>query len=41
MGRGGTVEEIAAAALYLAVDAIFTTDVGLPVDRGFGKGLGR
>jgi NAD(P)-dependent dehydrogenase (short-subunit alcohol dehydrogenase family) len=40
MGRGGTVEEIAAAALYLAVDATFTTGVELPVDGGFGKGLG-
>jgi NAD(P)-dependent dehydrogenase (short-subunit alcohol dehydrogenase family) len=40
MGRGGTVEEIAAAALYLAVDATFTTGIELPVDGGFGKGLG-
>ncbi|WP_051326250.1 SDR family NAD(P)-dependent oxidoreductase [Glycomyces tenuis] len=40
MGRGGTVEEIASAALYLAVDATFVTGVELPVDGGFGKGLG-
>ncbi|MEU6857265.1 SDR family oxidoreductase [Glycomyces sp. NPDC046736] len=40
MGRGGTVEEVAAAALYLAVDATFTTGVELPVDGGFAKGLG-
>ncbi|MFI8369909.1 SDR family oxidoreductase [Streptomyces sp. NPDC085466] len=40
MGRGGTVEEVAAAALYLAVDATFTTGVELPVDGGFGQGLG-
>ncbi|MEU9558828.1 SDR family oxidoreductase [Streptomyces fumanus] len=40
MGRGGTVEEIAAAALYLAVEATFTTGVELPVDGGFGQGLG-
>ncbi|WP_436776592.1 SDR family NAD(P)-dependent oxidoreductase [Yinghuangia sp. YIM S09857] len=40
MGRGGTVEEIAAAALYLAAEATFTTGVELPVDGGFGQGLG-
>ncbi|MFI8423429.1 SDR family oxidoreductase [Streptomyces sp. NPDC085479] len=40
MGRGGTVEEVAAAALYLAVDATFTTGVELAVDGGFGQGLG-
>ncbi|WP_079085981.1 SDR family NAD(P)-dependent oxidoreductase [Streptomyces silvensis] len=40
MGRGGTVAEIAAAALYLAVDATFTTGVELPVDGGFGQGIG-
>ncbi|MFE7671457.1 SDR family NAD(P)-dependent oxidoreductase [Streptomyces albidoflavus] len=40
MGRGGTVEEIAAAALYLAVEATFTTGLELPVDGGFGQGLG-
>ncbi|MFI7291471.1 SDR family NAD(P)-dependent oxidoreductase [Streptomyces anulatus] len=40
MGRGGTVEEVAAAALYLAVEATFTTGVELTVDGGFGQGLG-
>lgn len=40
MGRGGTVEEVAAAALYLAAEATFTTGVELPVDGGFGQGLG-
>lgn len=40
MGRGGTVEEVAAAALYLAADATFTTGLELPVDGGFGQGLG-
>ncbi|WTP99447.1 SDR family oxidoreductase [Streptomyces anulatus] len=40
MGRGGTVEEIAAAALNLAVEATFTTGVELTVDGGFGQGLG-
>ncbi|MFE1366069.1 SDR family NAD(P)-dependent oxidoreductase [Streptomyces anulatus] len=39
MGRGGTVEEVA-AALYLAVEATFTTGVELTVDGGFGQGLG-
>ncbi|NEB42362.1 SDR family oxidoreductase [Streptomyces sp. SID14515] len=40
MGRGGTVEEVSAAALYLAVEATFTTGLELPVDGGFGQGLG-
>lgn len=40
MGRGGSVEEVAAAALYLAVDATFTTGVELAVDGGFSQGLG-
>lgn len=40
MGRGGTVEEAAAAALYLAAEATFTTGLELPVDGGFGQGLG-
>ncbi|MPY52347.1 SDR family NAD(P)-dependent oxidoreductase [Streptomyces acidicola] len=40
MGRGGTVEEVAAAALYLAVEATFTTGLELPVDGGFGQGIG-
>ncbi|MFB7031424.1 MULTISPECIES: SDR family NAD(P)-dependent oxidoreductase [unclassified Streptomyces] len=40
MGRGGTVEEVAAAALYLAAEATFTTGMELPVDGGFGQGLG-
>lgn len=37
--RHGTVEEVAAAALFLAVDATFTTGVELHVDGGFAKGL--
>ncbi|CAM5687471.1 Putative short-chain dehydrogenase/reductase SDR OS=Streptomyces glaucescens OX=1907 GN=SGLAU_25470 PE=3 SV=1 [Streptomyces glaucescens] len=40
MGRGGTVEEVAAAALYLATEATFTTGMELPVDGGFGQCLG-
>lgn len=40
MGRGGTVAEVAAAALYLAAEATFTTGVELPVDGGFGQGPG-
>ncbi|MET9551105.1 hypothetical protein ABZY36_38375 [Streptomyces sp. NPDC006627] len=38
MGWGGTVGEVAAAALYLATEATFTTGVELPVDGGFGQG---
>jgi NAD(P)-dependent dehydrogenase (short-subunit alcohol dehydrogenase family) len=38
--RNGTVEEVAAAALFLAEDATFTTNVELAVDGGFGQGLG-
>lgn len=38
--RNGTVEEVAAAALFLAVDATFTTGIELPVDGGFAQGLG-
>ncbi|ULR47905.1 SDR family NAD(P)-dependent oxidoreductase [Streptomyces deccanensis] len=34
MGRGRTVEEIAAAALYLAVEATFTTGVDCPWTAG-------
>lgn len=37
--RNGTVEEVAAAALFLAADATFTTNVELPVDGGFAQGL--
>lgn len=37
--RMGTVEEVAAAALFLAADATFTTNVELPVDGGFAQGL--
>ncbi|WP_029192412.1 SDR family oxidoreductase [Paenibacillus harenae] len=37
--RHGTVEEVAAAALFLAVDATFTTGTELPVDGGFAQGL--
>lgn len=37
--RHGKVEEVAAAALFLAADATFTTGVELPVDGGFAQGL--
>ncbi|NBE49920.1 SDR family oxidoreductase [Streptomyces boluensis] len=37
--RMGTVEEVAAAALFLAADATFTTNVEFPVDGGFAQGL--
>lgn len=40
IGRPGSVDEIAAAALYLAVDATFTTGTELVVDGGFAQGLG-
>ena len=39
MGRPGTVDEVASAALYLA-DATFTTGTELIVDGGFAQGLG-
>lgn len=39
MGRPGTVDEVAAAALYLA-GATFTTGTELIVDGGFAQGLG-
>ncbi|TDC08760.1 SDR family oxidoreductase [Nonomuraea longispora] len=38
--RIGTVEEVARAALFLAADATFTTNVELAVDGGFAQGLG-
>ncbi|ADB33088.1 short-chain dehydrogenase/reductase SDR [Kribbella flavida DSM 17836] len=38
--RNGTVEEVAAAALFLAEQATFTTNVELAVDGGFAQGLG-
>ncbi|MER5319265.1 SDR family oxidoreductase [Streptosporangium roseum] len=37
--RNGTVEEVAAAALFLAADATFTTNAEFPVDGGFAQGL--
>ncbi|QYR21058.1 SDR family oxidoreductase [Paenibacillus sp. sptzw28] len=37
--RHGSVEEVAAAALFLAADATFTTGVEFPVDGGFAQGL--
>ncbi|MBN6037226.1 SDR family oxidoreductase [Amycolatopsis sp. 195334CR] len=37
MKRHGTPEEVAAAALFLAFDATFTTAVKLPVDGGLGR----
>jgi NAD(P)-dependent dehydrogenase (short-subunit alcohol dehydrogenase family) len=41
MRRHGTAEEVAAAALFLAFDATFTTGVKLPVDGGLGQGVNR
>ncbi|MDA3646094.1 SDR family oxidoreductase [Saccharopolyspora indica] len=38
--RIGTVEEVAKAALFLAEDATFSTNVELAVDGGFAQGLG-
>ncbi|MEU2549945.1 SDR family oxidoreductase [Streptomyces roseolus] len=37
MKRHGSVDEIAAAALFLAADATFTTGVKLPVDGGLAQ----
>ncbi|WP_329079518.1 MULTISPECIES: SDR family oxidoreductase [unclassified Streptosporangium] len=37
--RNGTIEEVATAALFLAFDATFTTNVELAVDGGFAQGL--
>jgi NAD(P)-dependent dehydrogenase (short-subunit alcohol dehydrogenase family) len=34
MERHGTVDEVAAAALFLAFDATFSTGIELPVDGG-------
>lgn len=39
-GRLGSIEEVAAAALFLGFDATYTTGVELPVDGGFAQGLG-
>ncbi|PRX98154.1 SDR family oxidoreductase [Allonocardiopsis opalescens] len=39
MGRPGSSEEVAAAAMFLAFDATFTTGAELPVDGGFAQGL--
>ncbi|MFD7446136.1 SDR family oxidoreductase [Streptomyces sp. NPDC059909] len=39
MKRHGTIEEIAAAALFLAFDATFTTGVELVVDGGLAQGI--
>lgn len=38
--RHGTVDEVAAAALFLAAEATFTTAIELAVDGGFAQGLG-
>lgn len=39
MGRNGAAEEVAAAALFLAFDATFTTGVELGVDGGLGRNI--
>jgi NAD(P)-dependent dehydrogenase (short-subunit alcohol dehydrogenase family) len=39
LGRIGTPEEVAAAALFLAFDATFTTGAELPVDGGLAQQL--
>lgn len=39
MGRFGTPEEVARAALFLGFDATFTTGVVLPVDGGLCQGM--
>lgn len=40
LGRLGSIEEVAAAALFLGFDATYTTAAELPVDGGFAQGLG-
>lgn len=37
--RHGTANEVAAAVLFLAFEATFTTGVDLPVDGGLGQGV--
>ncbi|WP_055495195.1 SDR family NAD(P)-dependent oxidoreductase [Streptomyces sp. TP-A0356] len=37
MGRLGAAEEVARAAIFLAIDATFTTGVRLPVDGGLSR----
>lgn len=37
LGRLGSAEEVARAALFLATDATFTTGARLPVDGGLGR----
>jgi NAD(P)-dependent dehydrogenase (short-subunit alcohol dehydrogenase family) len=39
MKRHGAADEVARAALYLAVEATFTTGTKLPVDGGLGQGV--
>lgn len=39
MKRHGKPEEVAAAALFLAFDATYTTAAKLPVDGGLGRGI--
>ncbi|SMD13959.1 SDR family NAD(P)-dependent oxidoreductase [Kibdelosporangium aridum] len=41
MKRHGTVEEVAAAVLFLAFDATFTTGARLTIDGGIGQGITR
>jgi NAD(P)-dependent dehydrogenase (short-subunit alcohol dehydrogenase family) len=39
MGRHGSVDEVAAAVMFLAFDATFTTGARLTVDGGLGSGV--
>ncbi|MGH8878312.1 MAG: SDR family NAD(P)-dependent oxidoreductase [Stackebrandtia sp.] len=39
LGRLGSIEEVAAAALFLGFDATYTTAAELPVDGGFAQGI--
>lgn len=39
MGRHGTIDEVAAAVMFLAFDATFTTGARITVDGGLGSGV--